>query len=625
MQWRSCRRSCFLPQPLTCSSRNSWTQWQLFFMRGISSSRLRTQLSSCMLTGYNLSTTSPWPTIVNAGRRAEWSSCSCACCTIPPRWSTSLHASVALWHPNRHHHQRSCTPYLPQALLWREECWQCERTTSKVGKPPTWYLQHLLQEHCLCHLFHQWHFLKSRKLILPVPRDLAREFAAEDAFFLRALRNGYIHAAERLLAIRSSPKDDCIFFAFDGSFKALLPGADLDKLRSISPLHGEDFIANYTALNHQAAMQVLGLPGVVCRKVQSLPQLSGAVILVNSDAISNEFENTFRIVKRNLLTITHDHPLFIQPGDIVQVQEEPIGTIQKESLPSLRLELWKNITSLCCFTHWCPLCRQWSHHLWRFATQLQFQAQEPLPLINLSLNLSILMDSTTILTSFVLRPTWRWRYPLQPSFSWCFRWPPHAPAHRWGALRRWYAEEGKSLEPRHAREPRPRGLVQPSQQGPNLRSGHVMLRLEAHPGVGQERQVKAKPRHGSKPSLQRWQSKISWRHTGPAWGPSSWHTTKPTLKMTSVGQHPEVLLMPLSPKPSIHCYGLYPRSMGKLWSMAEEEASSTIEMGGSWTSSRSPLHQQWWSSTFFRAEAGIWPIEGWSRLPPRTTCSSYWR
>ena len=53
------------------------------------------------------------------------------------------------------------------------------------------------------------------------------------ATFNICLHYGYIHAAEYLLAARKSPKDDCVFYAFDGSFKALLPGADLNKLRSI--------------------------------------------------------------------------------------------------------------------------------------------------------------------------------------------------------------------------------------------------------------------------------------------------------------------------------------------------------------------------------------------------------
>ena len=58
-------------------------------------------------------------------------------------------------------------------------------------------------------------------------------------------------------------KCDCVFFSFDGLFRALLPGARLDRLRASHPLHGENFIATFTALHHQL------LPAVVCKKSSS--------------------------------------------------------------------------------------------------------------------------------------------------------------------------------------------------------------------------------------------------------------------------------------------------------------------------------------------------------------------
>ena len=199
------------------------------------------------------------------------------------------------------------------------------------------------------------------------PRDLEREFAADDAFFLRALHHGYVHAAEYLTQPNEMLKGDCVFFAFDGTFRALLPGTAYDKLRSIPPLHGEIFTAQYTALHHQAAVQTLGLPGLVCVKESSMQAIAdlGLIILVITDPaklegcfisttsiltptdISSKVSGNFKFTKHNMVSITHFEPLRVQAGDIVHVCEQPSGKLVKTSFPSLRLEYFER-TAHCC-------------------------------------------------------------------------------------------------------------------------------------------------------------------------------------------------------------------------------------------------------------------------------------
>ena len=196
-----------------------------------------------------------------------------------------------------------------------------------------------------------------------LPRNLENEFADIDAFFLRALSAGYIHAAEALVSAGGSIKCDCIFFSFDGLFRALLPGARLDRLRAIHPLHGEGFIANFTALHHQASMQLCGKPAVVCMKSRSWQDANGAFILIvtdpykiegsfikvtrniDSNAISNELGGIFKITKHNLLSITHDQPISPRPGDIVHVHEQPQGRMVPSLFPSLRLEYFEKVSA----------------------------------------------------------------------------------------------------------------------------------------------------------------------------------------------------------------------------------------------------------------------------------------
>ena len=156
-------------------------------------------------------------------------------------------------------------------------------------------------------------------------------------------------------------KGDCVFFAFDGTFRALLPGAAYDKLRSIPQMHGEIFTAQYTALHHQAAVHALGLRGLVCVKESSWQAIAdlGLIILVITDPvklegcfisttsiltptdISSKLGGNFRFTKHNMISITHFEPLRVQAGDIVHVCEQPSGKLVKTSFPSLRLEYFE--------------------------------------------------------------------------------------------------------------------------------------------------------------------------------------------------------------------------------------------------------------------------------------------
>ena len=190
------------------------------------------------------------------------------------------------------------------------------------------------------------------------PRDLEREFAAEDHFFLRALHHGYVHAAEHLTMAKDNVKGDCIFYTFDGTFRALLPGASYDRLRSIPHRFGEQNVIQYTALHHLASVKTLGLPGIVCLKEISLQAIGdrGLVVLIITDPvklegcfitttsvltpsdIDTQLGGNYRITKHNMITITHFEPVRVCSGDVIEVCEQPFGCATRSSFPSLRLE-----------------------------------------------------------------------------------------------------------------------------------------------------------------------------------------------------------------------------------------------------------------------------------------------
>ena len=190
------------------------------------------------------------------------------------------------------------------------------------------------------------------------PRDLEREFAAEDHFFLRALHHGYVHAAEHITTAKDNIKGDCIFYTFDGTFRALLPGASYDRLRSIPHRFGEQNVIQYTALHHLASVKTLGLPGIVCLKEPSMQAIAdrGLVVLIITDPTKLEgcfittasvltphdvdrmLGGNYRITKHNMMTITHFEPVRVCSGDVIEVCEQPFGLATRSSFPSLRLE-----------------------------------------------------------------------------------------------------------------------------------------------------------------------------------------------------------------------------------------------------------------------------------------------
>ena len=199
------------------------------------------------------------------------------------------------------------------------------------------------------------------------PRDLEREFAAEDHFFLRALHHGYVHAAEHLTRANENVKGDCIFYTFDGTFRALLPGASYDRLRSIPQLFGDQKVIQYTALHHLASVQTLGLPGIVCLKEISLQAIAdrGLVVLIITDPVKLEgcfitttsvltpsdidaqLGGNYRISKHNMITVTHFEPVRVCSGDVIEVCEQPLGCATRSSFPSLRLEFHERTAHTC--------------------------------------------------------------------------------------------------------------------------------------------------------------------------------------------------------------------------------------------------------------------------------------
>ena len=199
------------------------------------------------------------------------------------------------------------------------------------------------------------------------PRDLEREFAAEDHFFLQALHHGYVHAAEHLIMANDKVKGDCIFYTFDGTFRALLPGASYDRLRSIPQRYGEQNVIQYTALHHLASVKTLGLPGIVCLKETSLQAIAdrGLVVLVITDPvklegcfitttsvltpsdIDTQLGGNYRITKHNMISITHFEPVRVCSGDVIEVCEQPLGCATRSSFPSLRLEYHERTAHTC--------------------------------------------------------------------------------------------------------------------------------------------------------------------------------------------------------------------------------------------------------------------------------------
>ena len=157
---------------------------------------------------------------------------------------------------------------------------------------------------------------------------------------------------------KDNVKGDCIFYTFDGTFRALLPGASYDRLRSIPHRFGEQHVIQYTALHHLASVKTLGLPGIVCLKEISLQAIGdrGLVVLIITDPaklegcfitttsvltpsdIDAKLGGNYRITKHNMITITHFEPVRVCSGDVIEVCEQPFGCATRSSFPSLRLE-----------------------------------------------------------------------------------------------------------------------------------------------------------------------------------------------------------------------------------------------------------------------------------------------